>query len=102
MTGFRRIEDFEVYQLSDQIRVRVRELLKRPVFRKDLELYDQLDEASESPCRNLAEGFSRYYPKDNAKFVRVAKGSLNEIKEHLNKALASRTSNVMSITRSWP
>ena len=51
----------------------------------DENLKGQLDEAVDSPCANIGEGFSRYYPKDNAKFVRVAKGSLTEVMEHMRK-----------------
>jgi len=88
MAMARNVEELDVYNVCDQLRARIRALLERPVFRKDLELYDQMDRCCESPCRNLNEGFGRYYPKDNAKFVRVGKGSLKELKEHLGKALA--------------
>ena len=34
----------------------------------------------------VAEGFSRYYPKENAPFVRMAKSSLSETIAHLDRA----------------
>jgi four helix bundle protein len=42
--------------------------------------------ASRSPCRNLAEGFGRYFPKEFAPYVRIARGSLSEMGEHLRDA----------------
>src|SRR5688572_31641278 len=35
-----------------------------------------------------AEGVGRYYPRDNARFVRVARGSLDELLDHLARAQA--------------
>ena len=33
-----------------------------------------------------AEGFSRYFPRDFARFVRIAKGSLSEVIVHIGSA----------------
>jgi len=43
--------------------------------------------AAESPCPNIAEGFSRFYPREFARFVRIAKGSLSELLDHLKLAV---------------
>jgi four helix bundle protein len=92
MTGYSSHEQLDVYILSDMVRRRVRPMVKRPAFNvgRYWKLRDQLSDAAESPCRNIGEGFSRYYPRDNARFVRVAKGSLTEVMEHLDTALAER------------
>ena len=50
----------------------------------------QLDRTSESPAPNIAEGFARFYPRDNARFVRIALGSLAELLNHLSRARARR------------
>ncbi|MBS1568129.1 MAG: four helix bundle protein [Bacteroidetes bacterium] len=49
-------------------------------------LTDQIIRSSRGPCANIAEGFGRYHEKDNARFCRMAKGSLNETKDHLTVA----------------
>ncbi len=49
-------------------------------------LTDQIIRSSRGPCANIAEGYGRYYEKDNARFCRMAKGSLNETKDHLTAA----------------
>jgi four helix bundle protein len=87
MAGVRDHAEFDVYKLCDEVRRRVRTLVARPAFRRELKLRDQLSQAAESPCPNIAEGFSRYYPRDFARFVRIAKGSLTEVIEHLGSAL---------------
>lgn len=46
-------------------------------------LNDQLIRASRSETANIAEGFGRYHYKENAKFCRNSRGSLNEIIDHL-------------------
>jgi four helix bundle protein len=66
----------------------VRPLLKRAAFYRDFDLRNQLRRASERPCPVIAEGFARYHPREIAKFVRDAKGSLSEIIEHMNRAVA--------------
>jgi len=76
--------DLDAWKLCNELSERVHEITDRPTFR-DLKLKVQLDEAVDSPCPNLGEGFSRYYPRDNARFVRIAKGSVTEVIEHLSK-----------------
>jgi hypothetical protein len=83
MAGVRNHTELEVWKLCDQIRRRVWEFVSRPSFRSHFTLRDQMKDAADSPCPNIAEGFSRYHPRDNAKFVRVAKGSLSELIDHL-------------------
>ena len=48
-------------------------------MQRDFKFRDQLSDAASSGPRNIAEGFGRYRPRENAQYVRVAKGSENEI-----------------------
>lgn len=66
----------------------MREILARPGFSDHKKLHGQLEESSEGPCPHIAEGFARYLPKDNARFVRIAAGSHLETVEHLDRAHA--------------
>lgn len=90
MPGVRDHTELDVWKLCDDLRCRVRDVVDRPGFARHRKLRDQLEEAAESPCPNIGEGFSRYFPRDNARFVRVAAGSLTEVLEHLDRALARR------------
>jgi four helix bundle protein len=82
--------ELDVWKLADQVRRLVRPLIERPGFRTDFALRDQIRDAAESPCPNIAEGFSRYLPRDFARFLRIAKASLSELLEHLDRAVAQR------------
>ena len=84
MAGVRDHSELECYRLCDELSRRVHEITARPTF-TDEDLRLQLNEAADSPCPNIGEGFSRFYPRDNARFVRVAKGSLTEVIEHMKK-----------------
>jgi four helix bundle protein len=86
-TGVRDYTELVVFQLCDEVRQTMRPLLRRPCFQSDLELRGQLRRSSERPCPVIAEGFSRYHPREIAKFVRDAKSSLSEIIEHMNRAV---------------
>lgn len=46
-------------------------------------LIDQLKRASRSITANIAEGHGRFHYQDNLKFCRNARGSLNEVLDHL-------------------
>lgn len=83
--GVRDYRELDVWKLCDDLRVKVEIILQRPSFREHEKLHDQLEEAVERLCPNIAEGFSRYFPRENAQFVRVALGSLSEIIEHLDR-----------------
>jgi hypothetical protein len=49
--------DLDAWKLCNELRERVQEITARPTFR-DVKLKEQLDEAVDSPCPNVGEGFS--------------------------------------------
>jgi four helix bundle protein len=50
---------------------------------------------------NLAEGFGRYYPRENAYFVRVAKASLAETQDALLKCRRRKYWPPADFERAW-
>ncbi len=90
MAGVRDHTQLDVWKLCDELRERVRPVIDRPAFAAHSTLRSQLEEAAEGPCPHIAEGFARYLPRDNARFVRIAAGSLAEVIEHLGRARARR------------
>ena len=88
MAGFRDHEEFDAWQLANELRTRMRPILARPELRNDFDLWKQLRRAVRSPCPNIAEGFSRFKPLDFANFVRIAKASLSEFIDHMQEAEA--------------
>ena len=88
MAGVRDHTELDVWQLGDELRELVHQLTDRASFRAAHELHDQLRRAVNGVCPNIAEGFSRYYPREFAPFVRIARGSLSETIDHLRRAQA--------------
>ena len=90
MAGARDYTELEVWQLCDELCERMRPVVDRPALDRWPDLRTQLDRASESLAPSIAEGFARFYPRDNARFVRIALGSLVELLNHLGRARARR------------
>jgi four helix bundle protein len=90
MTGVRDHRELDAWKLADELRQRVTEVIERPAFYRERRLRDQIASSAETPCPNIAEGFSRYYPRDFARFLRIAKASLTEFLDHLGRALSKR------------
>jgi four helix bundle protein len=61
-------------------------IIARPQVAKHFRFCDQIRDASRSGPANLWEGFWRYSPRENARFVRIALGSLGETDNHLRDA----------------
>ncbi len=50
---------------------------------RDRKYCDQCKDAARSAASNIAEGFGRYKHRDFARFLRIAVGSLNEVRDQL-------------------
>ena len=79
-------EDLVAWQLATELKERVFEITARTAVLKHREFCEQIQTSSRSAPANLAEGFWRYSPRDNARFVRIALGSLGETANHLRDA----------------
>ena len=79
-----------IWQLGDELRVQVFELTKKRPFSADFKLRSQLDDAADSVCRNIAEGFACKTDKEFARFVRIGRRSINEIQDCFRSALLKR------------
>ena len=79
-------EDLEVYRLSEDLADAVWGLvIEWDGFAKQT-VGGQLVRAADSVGANIAEGAGRGTFKDNARFVRVGRGSLNETRHFLRRA----------------
>jgi four helix bundle protein len=84
MAGFRKFEEIAAWQLSRQLKLHVDELIAQPAFRRKFKFTDQLSDAVRSAPRNIAEGHMRGFKhKEFAQFLRIARGSLGEVLNHL-------------------
>ena len=84
MSGKSRLEDLEVYNISLEISDKVGNLVIHwDTFSRN-NLGGQLVRAVDSVGANIAEGYGRGSKVDNARFVKIARGSLFETKHWLN------------------
>ena len=86
MRPARHFRELIVWQLGDELRSEVFKLTKRRALHTDLKLRAQLDDAIASVCRNIAEGFG-CGDREFARFLRIARRSLNEVQDELHSAL---------------
>ncbi len=83
-------ENLRVYQLSEQLADLIWEIvLGWNAFARDT-VGKQLVKAADSVGANIAEGTGRGSYVDNRRFVKIARGSLNETKHWLRRAFKRR------------
>ena len=87
MAGARHFTELIVWKLGDAHRVKVFTLTKRPRLRADFKLRAQIDDAADSVCRNVAEGFGCETHREFARFVRIGRRSLNEVQDGFRSAV---------------
>src|ERR1043166_4293282 len=78
--GVYRFEDLRVWQAARDQCNRVGALIKRPEFRQDRKLSDQMNDASISVMFNITEGFLRRRNKETLQFLRYSFASNGELK----------------------
>jgi four helix bundle protein len=84
--AFRRFEDLRVFQLAEKLADEVWDIVKIwGYFEKDT-VGKQFVKAADSIGANIAEGAGRGTPKENKRFIRISRGSLNETKYWLRRA----------------
>lgn len=84
--GFVPFEELEVYQLSEKLADAVWGIvLEWPQFARDT-VGKQIVRSADSIGANIAEGTGRGSHQDNKRFVRMARGSLNETRHWLRRA----------------
>lgn len=107
-------EDLVAWQLATELKEKVFEITERPAVARHGRFCDQIQRSSRSAPANIAEGFWRYRPRDNARFVRMALGSIGETANHLRdawkehyitddeyRALATLARRALAVTIGW-
>ena len=84
--AFRPFEELRVFQIAEHLADEVWDIVTIwGYFEKDT-VGKQFIRAADSIGANIAEGAGRGYSKDNQRFIRIARGSLNETKFWLRRA----------------
>ena len=84
--GARNYRELDVWQLCEQIRVRVIAETERGRGCSDLRFRDQIRSAAEDATSDVAEGFTRFHPRTFAQFIGYALSSLDEVRERTRYA----------------
>ena len=79
-------EDLVAWQLATELKEAVFAVTARPGVSRHRQFCEQIESSSRSGPANIAEGFWRYRPRENARFVRIALGSIGETANHLRDA----------------
>ena len=83
MATYNHFYELPVYRALRAFRSKVSGLVKKYVPKGEADLKKQIMKSSRSCTANYAEGFGRYYYKENIQFCRQSRGSLAESMEHL-------------------
>ena len=82
-----KVEDLEVYQMAEELSDRIWDICIGWDNFARLTIGGQIVRAADSISSNLAEGHGRYHYKDRLRFCYYARGSLEETKCWLSKAI---------------
>jgi four helix bundle protein len=77
---YSRFEELPVWQAGIELAVKAYALSKRPAFRRERSLRDQLERAAVSVSNNVAEGFERGTTQELLTFLYVVRGSAGEVR----------------------
>ena len=86
MKPARHYSDLIIWQLADELRRAVFSFTARPRFARDFKAQGQADDAINSVCRNIAEGFGCDTHAEFATFLGYSLRSLNEVQDAMHGA----------------
>jgi four helix bundle protein len=84
----KKFEDLPVWQLALKVTKEIYELTNKKELSKDFSLRDQIRRAIISVSSNIVEGFEKNNNNEFIRFLKIAKGSVGEVRNQLYIALA--------------
>ncbi|OPZ21042.1 MAG: hypothetical protein BWZ03_00798 [bacterium ADurb.BinA186] len=78
-----KLEDLIVWQEAKKLLIDVYSLTKKFPADEKYNLVKHIKECARNIPGNIAEGFGRFHYQDSARFYRIARGSLNELKSDI-------------------
>ena len=86
MKAARDFKELLVWQIADALRVEILNVTKRPEVACLYKFRAQIEDAVDSVCRNIAEGFAADTNGQFAAYLRVSRRSLNELRDACRSA----------------
>jgi four helix bundle protein len=86
--AFRSYEDLRVFQMAEKLSELVWQIVLGWKYFEKTTMGGQLVTAADSIGANIAEGAGRGTDKENQRFIRIARGSLYELKFRLGRAIS--------------
>jgi four helix bundle protein len=83
-----KFEDLKIWQIALKITKEIYDITSKKEFSKDFSLRDQIRRAIISVSSNIVEGFEKNNNNEFIRFLKIAKGSIGEVKNQLYIALA--------------
>lgn len=83
-----KFEDLDIWKLSLHITKKIYDITSNRLFSKDFCLRDQISRAIISVSSNIVEGFERNNNNELIRYLKIAKGSVGEVRNQLYIALA--------------
>lgn len=87
MSGARHFSELTAWKLAEELRVETLELTAKAGFASGFRAKSQAEDAVNSVCRNIAEGFGCETHPEFARFLSISRRSLNELQDILRGAL---------------
>jgi four helix bundle protein len=86
LAGAKKHEELICWQVAAQLRDRILRLTEDGIASRAKNFCDDIRRSARSAPSNLAEGFGAVYPREFARFGRIARRSLVETRNHLEDA----------------
>jgi four helix bundle protein len=83
-----KFEDLKIWQIALKITKEIYDITSKKEFSKDFSLRDQIRRAIISVSSNIVEGFEKNNNYEFIRFLKIAKGSIGEVRNQLYIALA--------------
>lgn len=78
-----RFEDLNIWKLAIILAKDIYQTTNQPVFKKDFGLSSQIQRAVVSISANIVEGYEKDNNNEFIRFLKIAKGSCGEVRNHL-------------------
>lgn len=82
-----RFEDLPIWKLTLKLTKEIYDITSKKEFSKDFGLRDQIRRAIISVSSNIVEGFEKNNNNEFIRFLKISKGSIGEVRNHLHIAL---------------